>query len=327
MLRSETEGDPARTAAALKGLGAYQRAPRPARPSAEAVVAQAGRARLLGFGGSGRPVVFVPSLINGSDVLDLLPELSLMRWLATRGLRPLLLDWGAPTADARDLSIGGHVEAMLLPLLREIGPEAAIAGYCLGGMMALAAAAIAPPAGLVMIATPWRFAGFPDAARDGLVRLWEQARPTADALGLLPLEVLQTAFWSLDPGRTVAKFVTFGSAPQDDAATRRFVALEDWANGGPPLTHAAGEELVLGLFGEDRTGAGRWQVGGATVDPARLACPTLDIVSLTDRIVPAASAPRHGAVLELGLGHVGMIMGGRAQATLWEPLARWLLAL
>ena len=326
MLRSETEGAPDRLAAGLAGLRIYQAAQRPARPAPMPVVATSGRVVLRDYGGKGRPVIFVPSLINSHDVLDLLPDVSLLRWLATQGVRPLLVDWGTPSPDDRDLSIGGHVELLLL-LLEAIGPDAALAGYCLGGTMALAAAAIRPPAALVTIAAPWRFAGFPDEARKGLADLWDQARPTAEAMGVMPLEVLQTAFWRLDPHRTVEKFVAFGRTARSPEATRLFVALEDWANGGAPLTRAAGREMAEDLFRDDLTGSGRWTVAGSTIDPTALACPLLDIVSATDRIVPAASAVSGtgiGQSMRLGLGHVGMIVGGRARETLWQPLAQWL---
>ena len=44
-----------------------------------------------------RPVVlFVPSLINRWTVLDLMRGHSMLRWLAERGVRPMLLDWGEP---------------------------------------------------------------------------------------------------------------------------------------------------------------------------------------------------------------------------------------
>jgi polyhydroxyalkanoate synthase len=287
-------------------------------------VASAGRARLLDYGGTGRPLVVVPSIINGPQVLDLLPEASFLRWLASRGVRPLLLDWGEPTADDRTLSIAGHVETMLHPLLRSIGGDAALAGYCLGGTMALAAAAIEPPRALALIAAPWHFSGFADEARAGLDELWRAAEATAEAIGLLPLEVLQAGFWRLDPRRTIDKFVRFGAGTQGEAATRQFVALEDWANGGPPLTLAAGRELVDALFGRDVTGTGAWQVAGRTIDPAAIRCPVLDVRSTTDRIVPAASAAAIGRALELSLGHVGMIVGGRARTSLWEPLAAFL---
>jgi polyhydroxyalkanoate synthase len=327
MLRSETEGAPERLAAGLAGLRAYQAAERPAPVPPMPVAARAGRAVLRDYGGAGRPVIVVPSLINTHDVLDLLPDTSLLRWLATQGVRPLLVDWGSPAPGERDLSIAGHVETLLLPLVEAIGADAALAGYCLGGTMALAAAAIRPPAALVTIAAPWRFAGFPDESRQGLADLWEQARPGAEAMGLMPLEVLQTAFWRLDPRRTVEKFIAFGRAGRSPEATRLFVALEDWANGGAPLTPAAGREMAEDFFRDDRPGSGRWRVAGKAIDPAALACPLLDIVSSTDRIVPAASAVSGTGVGEartLGLGHVGMIVGGRARATLWHPLAQWL---
>ena len=324
MLRSETADDPARMSAALAGLRAYQAAVRPARPAAMPIVASSGRATLRDYGGAGRPVIVVPSLINPPDVLDLLPDLSLMRLLATKGVRPMLVDWGTPSADERDLDIAGHIERLLLPLIDAIGADATLAGYCLGGTMALAAAAIRPPAALALIAAPWRFAGFLDEAREGMRALWQQAEPTAGTMGLLPVEVLQAAFWRLDPARTIAKFVAFGTGERDDDATRRFVALEDWANDGAPLTLAAGRELALDLFGEDCPGSGRWAVGGRTIDPAALGCPVLDIVSTTDRIVPAASATGVGRRLTVAQGHVGMMVGGRARTSLWEPLAAWL---
>ena len=324
MLRSETAADPGRMSAALAGLRAYQTAPRPPPMPEMPVVASSSRATLRDYGGEGRPVIVVPSLINPPDVLDLLPDLSLMRWLATKGLRPLLVDWGTPSPVERDLDIGGHVEHLLLPLIDAIGPQAALAGYCLGGTMALAAATIRPPAALALIAAPWRFASFPDEAREGLAELWRASEPSSDAMGLLPVEVLQAAFWRLDPSRTIAKFVAFGARQQDADAIRRFVALEDWANAGAPLTRAAGRELVFDLFGEDRLGRGCWTVAGCRVDPAALTCPVLDIVSTTDRIVPAASAAGIGRRLTLAQGHVGMMVGGRAQTSVWEPLAAWL---
>jgi polyhydroxyalkanoate synthase len=326
MLRSETAGEPDRLTAGLAGLRAYQDAERLSPPEPMPIVASSGRVVLRDYGGSGRPVIFVPSLINSAAVLDLLPDISLLRWLSTQGVRPLLVDWGMPDADERTVAIADHVE-MLSPLLDAAGRDAALAGYCLGGTMALAAAAIRPVSALVTIAAPWHFAGFPDDARQGLLDLWKEARPTTDAMGLMPLEVLQTAFWRLDPRRTVDKFVVFGRAERSAEATRLFVALEDWANGGAPLTPAAGREMAEGFFRDDLPGSGRWQVAGKTIDPAAIRCPLLDIVSSTDRIVPSATAVSGagiGEAMTLALGHVGMIVGGRAREMLWRPLAQWL---
>ncbi|OHT19494.1 hypothetical protein BHE75_01480 [Sphingomonas haloaromaticamans] len=200
----------------------------------------------------------------------------------------------------------------------------ALAGYCLGGTMALAAAARHPVRSLALIAAPWHFSAFPRAARDDLAGLWNQAEPTAETLGVLPMEALQASFWRLDPARTIRKFEDFGRLPEGDPRIEAFIALEDWANDGPPLTLAAGRQLLVDLFGGDITGKGGWLVAGAPVDPAAIACPVLDVASLTDRIVPAASAAGIGDAMRLDLGHVGMIVGSRGRQALWEPLAHWL---
>jgi poly[(R)-3-hydroxyalkanoate] polymerase subunit PhaC len=324
LLRNETAASPERMAAALAGLKAYQRAERIPALTPAPVAAEAGRATLFDYGGDGPAAIFIPSLINPPSILDLAEGNSLLRWLSKQGVHPYLVDWGAPTPEEAELTIGGHVEHLLLPLIDSLGKKAHLVGYCLGGTMATAAAALRPPLSLVTIAAPWRFDGFPEDAKGGLKQLWESAEPTARDLGALPMEVLQTGFWRLDPARTVSKFEMFGRLDPDGDKARAFVTLEDWANDGPPLSYGAGRELVEDLYCDNVTGKGQWRVGGQVIDPASLPCPTLDIISSTDRIVPEATAARAGDVTVLAQGHVGMVVGGRARSSLWEPLAQWL---
>ena len=288
------------------------------------VLARAGRASVRDYGGAGPAILFVPSLINPPDVLDIDGERSLLRWLATRGVRPLLVDWGSPDAGENDLNIAGHIETMLLPLIDAIGEPVALVGYCLGGTMAIAAAALRPVTALALIATPWRFGDYPESTRDALADLWRTAEPATDTLGVLPMEILQAAFWRLDPTRTVAKYEAHGGRASHDPQSQAFVRLEDWANDGPPLTRGAARELFIDLFAGDMPGKGTWQVGGVIINPKTLSMPVLEIASTTDHIVPAATTPGVGERVDLTLGHVGMIVGGRAKRSLWEPLAEWL---
>ncbi len=308
----------------LAGVRAYQDAPRPQRPAPMAEVLRQGRVRVTDFGGSGRPVLFVPSLINPPHVLDLTEENSLLRWLAATGLRPLLLNWGDPRDGNADLSVGGHIKHLLIPLIRDLGPDLAVVGYCLGGTMAIAAAAHVPLAGLVTIAAPWNFAGYPPDALKGFRGIWGTGRGAAEALDLFPMEMLQSAFWRLDPRRTLSKYAAFGKMAPDSSEARAFVVLEDWANDGPPLALPAAREMFEDLFVGDLPGKNEWHVGGKKIEAAALDCPALNIISTSDRIVPAATAPAIGERLVLQQGHVGMIIGGRARAVLWEPLHHWL---
>src|SRR3546814_15077455 len=96
------------------------------------------------------------------------------------------------------------------------------------------------------------------------------------------MEVLQTGFWRLDPGRTIAKYERFGRLDPDSEAARTFVELEDWANAGAPLPYAAGVEM-FGFIARDVPGSGQWRVGGKAHDPAALAGPAVDFVSQPGR--------------------------------------------
>lgn len=324
MVRDACGDDTARLAQVLAGLRAYQDFPatRSLPPAPE--IARIGAVTLRDYGGAGPAVVFVPSLINPPHVLDLAPGNSLLRWLATAGVRPLLVDWGAGDGGEHALDLAGMITARLVPLLRAAPAPFALAGYCLGGTMAIAAAALVPAKRLALIATPWHFTGFDAEQRAAAAQLWATAGPIASALGAMPMELLQPLFWQLDPAAPAAKFARFAAMPASSAEAAAFVALEDWANDGPPLPLGVARALFDDLFAQDCTGGGAWTVGGRRIDPAALTVPLLDIVSLRDRIVPAASAVGTGTRLDLDLGHVGMIVGGRARAALWEPLAAWL---
>ena len=324
LVARECGGEPARVAEVMAGLRAFEAAMRLPPRALAPVVANIGRVQLRDFGGSGPPLVFVPSLINPPTVLDLIEGHSLLIWMAAQGFRVLLVDWGCPSPNERDLDIGGHITRYLVPLIETIGEPPLLAGYCLGGTMALAAASLTEIRALALIAAPWNFAGFPDAARAEQASLWQVVHSSADALGLMPMEILQSGFWRLDPARTVGKYAEFAAMEQASDKAQRFIAVEDWANDGPPLTYGAAREAFEDFFGSNVTGSCAWRVGGETIDPAKITCPTLDIISTIDRIVPAASASGVFGRLVLGLGHVGMIVGSRAPERLWRPLAQFM---
>lgn len=320
LVRQASRQDPALARRALDGLEAYALAERPPKRSQRPAIARVGGAALRDHGGDGPPLVLVPSLINPPDILDLDDRTSLADAMLSTGRQVLLVDWG-PAAERSALDVGGHVETLLLPLLDALGRPAALAGYCLGGTMAIAAAGLVPVERLATLAAPWRFAGYPSDARAALAELWLRAAPAATRLGALPMEVMQAGFWALDPDRTVAKFADFaGLDPASDQA-RRFVALEDWANDGEPLPLPAARELFETMFAADATGRGEWIVGGKAVAEAPLV-PTLHLLAGDDRIVPATTAAA-GHCHTIDSGHVGMVVG-RARVRLQAELKRFL---
>lgn len=261
---------------------------------------------LRDHGGTGAPAILVPSLINPPRILDLDEEVSLASAVARMGRRSLLLDWGEAKQRAK-LDVAGHIEHLLLPLLRSIGGPAALIGYCLGGTMAIAAANLLECERVITLAAPWRFSRYPEQSRTALQDMWRHSQAASRELGALPMEVLQASFWSLDPERTVRKFAEFGRLEFGSPEAERFVELEDWANEGEPLPYPAARELIEDLFERDLPGSRSWQVAGRTVSDA-LPVPLLNITADRDLIAPAATAAG-GEIVGIPAGHVGMIVG------------------
>jgi len=187
--------------------------------------------------------------------------------------------------------------------------------------MAVAAANFTEVERVATIAAPWRFAGYPERSRSSLSELWKSAKYAADRLNVLPMEVLQAAFWSLDPHRTVSKFALFAQLETASPDALRFVTLEDWANEGEPLPLPAARELIEDFFGADLPGRGEWNIAGRTMTDI-IAAPLLNFTSSHDRITPDASAA-HGDRQEIAAGHVGMVVGS-ARSQLHRGLERFL---
>ncbi len=272
------------------------------------------------------PVLFIPSIINPPQVLDLSRGRSMLRHMAAAGHDAYLVDWGEPASGDTMLGLDGHVIERLLPLIASVGRPPILVGYCLGGTLALGAATISEVSGLATIATPWQFDGFPASDRQLITGLWRDAKPVCERLGYVPMEVLQSGFWAIDPARTVRKYAAFGDMMPQSDEERAFLAVEDWANGGPPLSFAAGRDLFDDLYGANATGRGNWKVAGQVVGPERLRCPAFSVSSARDRIVPASAAPQLDKGLVLELGHVGMVVSNRACDLLWRPLSEWLFS-
>ena len=121
-----------------------------------------------------------------------------------------------------------------------------------GGTMAIAAANLTEVERVVTLAAPWNFARYPESSSQALQDMWRHSKAAAKALGALPMEVLQAAFWSLDPERTVRKFAEFGRLSPGSVKSLSFVELEEWANEGEPLPYPAANELVEDLFDRRR---------------------------------------------------------------------------
>jgi poly(3-hydroxyalkanoate) synthetase len=337
------QGAAARDAALVRGIAAYRRHPARRQLVDPPVVWTEGETRLLDYGAAlppGAPaLLFVPSLVNRAYVLDLTEDRSLMRWLARQRLRPFLVDWGWPGAAERGFSltdyVAGRLERAMAAAAAVAGDRLVLAGYCMGGTLAVAAAQRRPDLlrALVLLAAPWDFhAADPRvAAMSG--RILPCLEPAMALSGTLSIDLLQTLFTLLDPDGVAAKYRAFARQDPASPRARLFVALEDWLADGVPLGAAVAREVLGGWYGANSPAQGAWRIAGLPVDPQALRLPTFVAAPARDRIVPPESAfslaqAIPGAIWhQPGAGHVGMVAGSGAERALWRPLRDWVAGL
>jgi polyhydroxyalkanoate synthase len=334
-----------RLGALAAGIRAYRDHPYRRRLAEPPALWQEGATRLIDYGvdapAPGRPVLFVPSLINRAYILDLSERRSLLRWLARSGgerLRPLLVDWDAPGQTERGFDLTDYIAGRLeraLAAARALDPRdrpVPVVGYCMGGLLALALALRRPDdtAGLALLATPWDFHAERVAAAAAAAAMVRAAAPIIAAFGELPVDALQALFAGLDPFLVPRKFAAFAGLDPASQRAIDFVALEDWLNDGVGLSAAVAQECIAGWYGDNTPMRCEWRVAGAPVDPAQWEKPALVLIPRQDRIVPPASAqaladalPRSTA-LSPPLGHIGMVASDNAPDAVWRPLADWL---
>lgn len=333
----------------IRGIAAYRQSPYARQLRDPPAVWEEGESRLLnysrgGAGEDGPAVLFVPSLINRAYILDLMPDDqaqggSMLRWLAGQGARPYLLDWGWPGPVERQFSltdyIAGRLERAVATLENLSGGPVVLAGYCMGGLLALAAALRCPTRvkALALLATPWDFHNTDEAAAKRLSDTVALLEPMLLMSGTLPIDVLQTLFTMIDPFGVGDKYRGFASLDPATTRARRFVAMEDWLADGVPLAAPVAREALTHWYGANAPARGAWRVAGLAVDPARLDMPSFCAIPERDRLVPPESARPLAALLkdahvvEPAAGHIGMVAGANAQSALWQPFADWLRAL
>jgi polyhydroxyalkanoate synthase len=330
--------------ALIDGIEAYRGHPYRRVLSEPPAVWSEGSTRLLDYGAmsaapsqtGGLPLLVVPSLINRAYILDLSARTSLLRWLAGRGFRPLLVDWDRPGDLERRFTLNdyicGRLGGCLDAALSLTGRRPVLLGYCMGGLLTLALALRrgADLAGLALLATPWDFHAGGLAQARLAAALYGSFAPAAELLDELPVDVIQAFFAGLDPQLVLRKFSAFGRLDPASREATDFVALEDWLNDGVPVAAPVARECLVEWYGENATARGHWRIAGQPVEPAALDLPSLCLVPAQDRIVPPESATALASVIPGAVtrtpaaGHIGMVVGARARRQVWQSLAAWL---
>jgi polyhydroxyalkanoate synthase len=308
------------------------------------VVWRRGRAQLWRYRGGpvrhGPPVVIVHSLVSRSYILDLRPGTSTIEYLLGAGLDVFMLDWGVP--DERDADntletyVDGHLPRALAAVRRETGAtEVTLAGYCLGGIMAMLYAA--GPNGsdvrnLVLMATPIDF----DAMGPMVAALREgrlEVEDLLDETGNVPADALYSGFYMLAPTTEIAQKATLLEHLWNDEFVEAYQAMGQWTRDHVPFPGAAFRQVVQQLVRDNVLTTGAIRLGDRVVRLGDVRAEVLVAMAERDGVVPAGATepalglvgdPRRRHALYLPGGHVTFGAGKAARRHTMPRLTQWI---
>ena len=286
------------------------------------------------------PILLVMATTNRGYIFDMVPGQSLVEYLLRAGFDVFMLDWEAPRADEKSLTLASYVldflPAAVERVRRETGePDLTVIGYCFGGVLSLLWAALegarAGLANLVTFTTPVDFSAMEMFQAWGDRRFFDVDR-LVDTLGNCPGDYLYTAFDMLRPGARMAGQVRLVDHLHDEQFVKSFRMFDRWASDILPLAGEYFRETTKALMWDNRLLAGAMTVAGRPVELGQITVPFLHVAALHDHIVPtAASAPLLGMIgsadkeeVVLKGGHVSLVAGGNAIKRLWPKLTDWL---
>ena len=299
-----------------------------------------------------KPILIVPSLVNRAYILDIGAGQSFLRHLGKRlgdqGYAPFLLDWGEPGAVEREYDLEDYIKIPLGDAAQCLHDWAGgdgttnltVIGYCMGGVLALALALRQPywVRNLVLLATPWDFHA------DEILR--QRVMPTIAWLKFalarwlqageaLPVDIIQSLFFALDPMLSLRKFDALAHEA-DESKLAKFAQIEDWVNDGIPLAGLVARECLSDWYGGNILAQSTWRIDGQVIAPSEFPndwggrC--LAVIPAKDRIVPPASALAlakklpNCTIMRPNLGHVAMMTAAHASKLIWDDIADWIAA-
>lgn len=288
------------------------------------------------------PILLVYALINRPTIFDLRPGQSFVEFLRDAGFDVYLLDWGIPGPEDNDTRFWEYPFEFLPRAVRKVlrvsgAEKITMLGYCQGGVMALAYAAMFPEAplrNLVTLTTPVDFS----KTENDIFAVWLDKRyfdvdKLMDTLKCMPESLILHGSKMLKP---VENYLTTYKVLNDKMSSADGVlawqALNRWTHEGQDLPGQVFKDWVKDLVWGNKLARGEVTWNGRAASLKNITVPALNVLAEKDHIVPFASASALKDLVGsadvrtevIAGGHVG-IMGGRAAKTrLWPAIVKWL---
>lgn len=283
------------------------------------------------------PILVVYSLINRHYILDLFPNVSVIRSLLEQGFDVYATDWATPNASIKNMTLEDHIQHCVDKSVKKVlevsgKQKISLFGYCWGGIFALGYAAIHPDVikNLILHATPADL-----EKTDTVIEKFTKhidADKMADTLGNIPGSLINMAFILRNPVEAFLKYWTFFSKPRNPKEIMQFFAIEMWLYDSRPIIGEIYREIVNKIYKKNLLIKNELKIGSKKIDLNNLTMPVLNIMGLKDDLVPPKSSrgimckipSKDKQLIEFPTGHVGLCISKKAHAKLWPEVGKWL---
>jgi len=283
------------------------------------------------------PILIVYSLINRHYILDLLPEVSVVRHFIDAGFDVYATDWETPSTFDKDMTLEKYIHEYVenaVNKVREItgSEKVTLFGYCWGGIFSLIYSAMHPHTvkNLILHATPLDL-----EKPDTVIEKWtERIAPDVmvEKLGNVPGQLLNFAFMMRNPLENILKYQNYFQRPRSVDEIKQFFAIETWLYDSRPISGNVYSEIIKKIYHQNQLIKGNMQVGKKPVKLENLKMPILNIVGTSDDLVPPDSSKyvmceipsSDKELIEYPTGHVGLCISKRAHKQLWPKVVDWI---
>lgn len=296
------------------------------------------------------PLVLVPPLGVTTETFDLLPTRSLVRHMAASGFNTYLIDWGKPERRHAHLGLKDYALTMMSEALQKVrehsgSKEVSLMGWCMGGLLCLihlGATGDAKVRNLVTVASPIDLRGGGIVARTAmalntparLIRKFSGFRlHNLDPQKLhAPAWLTTLGFKLTDPIGSITTYWDLLTRLWDREFVERHTTTSDYLNNMLLYPGGVIQDMVVKMAVDNRLAEGRIEVGGRVADLRKIRANVLVFAGDSDHLVPAQIARRSVELVaskdrEFRIapgGHMGVILGGKAQHAVWAQSADWL---
>lgn len=296
------------------------------------------------------PLVLVPPLGVTADTFDLMPSRSLARYMAARGFRTYLIDWGRPTAAHAGLGLTDYVDRMMSEALTAIrrdsgSQELSLFGWCMGGLLSLMHAGLTLDRqirNLVTVASPIDLrgggvvAGLAGAldAPARLVRKYSDFRLMGvDPQKLtIPGWLLALGFKMTNPIASITTYWDLMTQLWDREFVEKHSTTSNYLNRMLIYPGGVVRDMLLRMAIDNELATGRIQIDTRIAEVGKIKASALVFAGDRDTIVAPRIArrivdllPTQDKAWRLAPGgHMGVVLGSTAAREVWGPAADWL---